>query len=324
MKLTARAVAAAKAGLYGDGGGLWLRVHESGAKNWAYRFSLNKTARMMGLGTYPEVTLAEARDLALQARRLVRQGVNPIEDRRLRQAATLAAVGGITFAAAAERYVEAHRGEWRNAKHAAQWGSTLGTYANPILGPLDVREIKPEHVEASLRPIWSEKPETASRLRGRIERVLDWAATMGYRAGENPARWKANLDHLLPKLSKVRTVKHHRAMPWGELPAFMHRLRTAKGMGARALEFLILTAARSGEVRGATWEEIDLEAAVWTVPAERMKAGREHRVPLSGDALDLLRSLPTMEGSPWIFFASRGGKLSDMTVSAVCRRMGVD
>ena len=279
----------------------------------------------MGLGPYPEVTLAEARELALEARRLLRRGIDPIDDRkRRRKVETLAAAGGIMFAEAARRYVADHRDEWRNAKHAAQWAATLENYAVPVLGPLDVRSITPANVVDVLRPLWGEKQETASRLRGRIERVLDWCGTMGYRSGENPARWKANLDHLLPKRSKGRSVRHHPALPWGELPVFMQRLRGVRGMGALALEFVILTAARSGEVRGAAWAEIDLDAAVWTIPSQRMKGGREHRVPLSADALALLRALPRLDGSPWVFFAPRGGMLSDMTVSAVCRRMGVE
>jgi len=279
----------------------------------------------MGLGPYPEVTLAEARESALEARRLLRQGIDPIDARKRRKAEDVAVAGGIVFAEAARRYVADHRDEWRNAKHAAQWTTTLENYANPVLGSLDVRSITPSAVVDVLRPLWGEKQETASRLRGRIERVLDWCATMDYRPREtvNPARWKANLDHLLPKRSKVRSVRHHPALPWEELPAFMERLRDVRGMGARALEFITLTAGRSGEVRGAAWKEIDLDAAVWTIPAERMKGSREHRVPLSDAALALLGALPRLEGSPWVFFAPRGGMLSDMTVSAVCRRMGV-
>jgi integrase len=325
QRLTARAVASQrKPGLYGDGSGLWLRVLPGGAKSWVFRFMLHSRARSMGLGPYPEIMLAEARLLALEARRSARQGVDPIEDRKRRRAAERAAVSGMSFAEAARRFIESHADGWRDPRAASTWTSSLERVAFPAFGEVDVREIKPEHVEQALRPIWTTRAETASRVRGRIEKVLDWAKTRGYRSGPNPAAWKANLDHLLPRLSKVRKATHHRALPWGELPAFLDRLRAVNGMGARALEFLILTAARSGEVRGATWDEIDLEAGVWTVPAERMKGGREHRVPLSADAVGLLRALPRMEGSPWVFFAARGGKLSDMTVSAVCRRMGVD
>ena len=267
-RFTARGVDSLKEpGRYGDGGrsGLWLRVTEGGNKSWIFRFMRHGRAREMGLGPYPEVTLAEARELALEARRLLRRGSDPIDDRKRRKAENLAAAGGIAFAEAARRYVADHRDEWRNAKHAAQWATTLENYANPVLGSLDVRSITPAAVVDVLRPLWGEKQETASRLRGRIERVLDWCAANSYRSGENPARWKANLDHLLPKRSKVRSVRHHPALPWGDLPAFMKRLRAVRGMGARALEFAILTAARSGEVRGATWEEIDLDAAVWTI-----------------------------------------------------------
>ena len=326
-RLTARGVDSLKEpGRYGDGGrsGLWLRVTEGGNKSWIFRFMRHGRAREMGLGPYPEVTLADARELALEARRLLRRGIDPIDDRKRRKAENLVAAGEIAFAEAARRYVADHRDEWRNAKHAAQWSTTLENYANPVLGSLDVRSITPAAVVDVLRPLWGEKQETASRLRGRIERVLDWCAANSYRSGENPARWKANLDHLLPKRSKVRSVRHHPALPWGELPTFMKRLRAVRGMGARALEFAILTAARSGEVRGATWEEIDLDAAVWTIPAERMKGDREHRVPLSDTALALLGALPRLEGSPWVFFAPRGGMLSDMTLSALCRRMEVE
>jgi len=326
-RLTARGVSALKEPKrYGDGGrsGLWFQITKAGSRSWVLRFMLYGRAREMGLGPYPEVTLAEARELALDARRLLRRGIDPIDARKRRKAEDVAVAGGIVFAEAARRYVADHRAEWRHPKHAAQWVSTLENYAVPVLGALDVGSITPANVVDVLRPLWGEKQETASRLRGRIERVLDWCTTMDYRSGENPARWKANLDHLLPKRSKGRSVRHHPALPWGELPVFMEQLREVGGMGARALEFLIFTAARSGEVRGATWEEIDIDAATWTIPAERMKGGREHRVPLSDAALALLGALTRLEGSPWVFFAPRGGRLYDMTVSAVCRRMNVE
>ena len=302
---------------------MWFQITPLGSRSWLLRYMRHGRAREMGLGPYPEVTLAEARDAALEARRLLRRGIDPIDDRkRRRKAERLEAEKNIRFAEAARRYVDDHRDGWQNPKHAAQWASTLETYANPVLGAMDARDITPGHVEMVLRPIWLEKQETASRLRSRIELVLGWCKTNSYREGENPARWKENLKHLLPKRPKKSlTVKHHPAMPWAELPAFMNRLREVGGMGARALEFLILTAARSGEVRGATWSEINLEKTTWTIPADRMKGGLEHRVPLTDDALELLRALPRMAGSPYVFFAARGGKLSDMTVSAVTRRM---
>jgi hypothetical protein len=252
-------------GRYGDGkrSGLWFRVKKSGKKSWVFRFKINRRSYEMGLGTYPEVMLKDARERVLEARRLLEQdpAVNPIADRKRRKAEGLAANRGrINFAEAARQYVDDHKDEWSNVKHAAQWTTTLEEYANPKLGELDVSSITPAAVADVLRPLWKDKQETASRLRGRIERVLDWCIVQQYLSNENPARWKANLDHLLPKRSRVR-VRHHPALPWRDLPAFMKRLQDVDGLGARALEFAILTAARSGEVRGATWEEIDLPAA---------------------------------------------------------------
>ena len=302
--------------------GLYLQVTPKGTKSWLFRFMLDGRAREMGLGPFPEVTLAEARELALQARRLTVKGLDPITQREADRRALRAQrdEDAITFEAAARRYIADHRDGWRNPKHADQWASTLKAYAYPALGSRDVRSIETPDVEAVLRPLWLDKHETASRLRGRIERVLDWCATMGYRSGLNPARWKANLDHLLPRRQK-RQVRHHPSMPWSEVPAFLGRLRQCEGMGAAALEFAILTAARSGETRGARWEEIDLQTAVWTIPGERMKAGRTHRVPLSEPAVALLRRLPRLAGSPYLFWAPRGGMLSDMALLSVTRRL---
>ena len=228
-----------------------------------------------------------------------------------------------TFKECATAYMKAHAAGWKSAKHRQQWENTLTQHAYPVIGELLVRDVKLPQVLAVLEPIWSTTNETAVRLRGRIETVLDWAAARGYRDGLNPARWRGHLDKLLARPSKVAKVEHHAALPVGEVGAFMVRLREAQGMGARALEFGILTAARSGEVRGATWAEVDTEAKVWTIPAERMKAGKEHRVPLSGEALALLATSPKMAGSEVVFPAPRGGALSDMTLSAVLRRMGV-
>ncbi len=324
-RFTVRAVdSLSKPGRYGDGGGLWLQISTSGTKSWLLRYQLDHRSRHMGLGPYPEVPLAEARQLALDARRLLVKGIDPIEKREADRQAKRAHKAPLTFEQAAQRYIADHRDGWRNPKHAAQWETTLKLYAFQLIGKRDPATLTPSDIEAVLKPIWTKKQETASRLRGRIERVLDWCKTHGYRDGENPARWRGNLDHLLPKPSKVRKVRHHPALPWRELPDFMQRLAMVEGMGARALEMVILTAARSGEVRGATWDEIDLDEAVWTIPAERMKGGRTHRIPLLDEAFQLLRSLPRLDGSPFVFFAARGGKLSDMTLSAVCRRMEVD
>ncbi len=281
--------------------------------------------REIGLGPYPEVSLARARETASDMRQAIREGRNPLAERQERQNALLVAnAKALTFDECAARYLTSKAAEFRNAKHAAQWKSTLSSYASPILGPLPVDTVELPHVLQVLEPIWREKPETASRLRGRIEKVLDYATVSGFRQGDNPARWRGNLDAILPAPSKLKKVKHHRALPWPELPAFMAAVRDREGIAARALEFTILTAARSGEVRGAVWDEIDLAAGTWTVPGERMKAGKEHVVPLSGPALALLEHLPRMEGTPYVFPAPKGGSLSDMALSALMRRMEVD
>ena len=278
----------------------------------------------MGLGGYPDVTLAGAREAARNARLLIKSGKDPILEARAAASALRASrAKDVTFEQAARSYIAAHEPGWRNAKHAQQWRNTLASYAYPEIGGLMVRDVELAHIMAVLEPIWTEKTETATRLRGRIEQVLDWATARGYRDGLNPARWRGHLDKLLARPSKVADVEHHAALPFTEIGHFMQRLRDAKGLGARALEFAILTAARSGEVRGATWAEIDLKAAVWTVPGNRMKMGREHRVPLSPIVIGLLNALPRMAGVDLLFPAPRGGALSDMTLSAVVRRMKV-
>lgn len=313
-------------GLHFVGGvaGLGLQI-AGGSRSWTLRVTIGGRRRDMGLGAYPAVTLAQAREKAREARELIRQGVDPIERQRVAQSALRAAVASaLTFKETAKAYMATHEAGWKSAKHGQQWRNTLETYAYPVMGDLLVRDVEKEHVLAALRPIWTEKNETASRLRGRIELVLSYAMQAGYRPeGLNPARWKGGLDKLLPAPSKVAKSEHHAALSVGEVGDFMQRLRSAEGMGAKALEFAILTAARSGEVRGATWAEIDLIGKVWTVPAARMKAGNEHRVPLSDAAVALLKGLPVMAGTGYVFAAARGGQLSDMTLSAVMRRMGV-
>lgn len=315
----------AETGLHFVGGvaGLALQVTPGGARCWTLRVSIAGRRRDMGLGAYPDVTLAKARDKAREARELVRQGVDPIERHRAAQSALRASVASaLTFKETATAYMTTHETGWKNAKHAQQWRNTLETYAYPVMGDLLVRDVQKEHVLAALRPIWTEKTETASRLRSRIDLVLSYAMQAGYRPeGLNPARWRGGLDKLLPAPSKVTKVVNHAALPVNAVGAFMPLLRAADGMGARALEFAILTAARSGEVRGATWAEIDLDASLWTVPSERMKAGKEHRVPLSRVAVTLLESLPEMAGTDLVFPAARGGQLSDMTLIGVLRRM---
>lgn len=279
----------------------------------------------MGLGGYPDVTLAGAREAARRAREKVKAGVDPIEEARAARSGLRAAqASALTFEQASRAYIASHEAGWRNAKHAQQWRNTLESYAYPLVGSLLVRDVALPHVISVLEPIWRTKTETASRLRGRLEQVLDWSAARGLRDGPNPARWRGHLDKILPRPSKVARPGHHAALQLDGMPDFMERLRAVAGMGARALEFAILTAARSGEVRGATWAELDLSTAVWKVPAERMKSGKEHRVPLSHAALMLLKGLPRMAGEEWVFPSARGGQLSDMTLTAVLRRMQVD
>ena len=278
-----------------------------------------------GLGGFPDVPLAHAKEKARTARNEIAQGIDPIAQRK-------AAISSLrtqqatekTFEQAAEGYLAAHGDTWRNPKHRAQWKSTLETYAYPHMGKLLVRDVGQEQVLAALTPIWKTKTETATRLRGRIESVLDWASVRKYRSGDNPARWKGHLDMLLPAPGKVQKVVHHRALPIDAMPAFMSELRKREGTAARALEFTILCAARSGEVRGATWGEMDLDSGVWTIPGDRMKAGREHRVPLTKAAIRILNAQPHQSGIDLVFPAPRGGLLSDMALTAVLRRMEID
>ena len=305
--------------------GLHLQIAPGGARTWVLRIVVGGRRRDMGLGGFPDVTLATARDKARSARELVENGIDPILQRhqaksllRAQQAAAK------TFAQCARELIEVKSPEWSNPKHGQQWTNTLETYAFPALGRLLVADVGVPHVLAVLKPIWQTKTETATRLRGRIEAVLDWATVQQCRSGPNPARWKGHLDKMLPEPGKFRKVKHHAALEVEALPAFFIALRAAEGTGARALEFLILTAARSGEVRGAAWAEIDRPAKLWTVPAERMKGGRVHRVPLSNRTLELLDRLPKLEKTDLVFPSSKLAPLSDMTLTAVTRRMKVD
>lgn len=279
----------------------------------------------MGLGGFPDVPLAAARFKARNARDEISSGIDPIAQREA-QASQLRARQATekTFQQAAQAYMDTHGDVWKNPKHRAQWGTTLETYAYPVMGKLLVRDVSQEHVLNVLEPIWKSKNETASRLRGRIEAVLDWATVRKYRSGENPARWKGHLDKLLAAPNKVQRVVHFRALPIDMMAGFMADLRQREGTAARALEFAILCASRSGEVRGVTWSEIDLEARVWTIPSDRMKAGKEHRVPLSESAIRIIQRQPRLASSELVFAAPRGGQLSDMTLSAVMRRMNVD
>jgi integrase len=312
-----------KPGIYGDGGGLWLQITPTKGKSWSYRFMLRGKAREMGLGPYPAITLAEARQKAGECRRVVLAGLDPIEARIAeRAAAASAAARGVTFKEVATQYIAAHEGGWKNAKHKQQWRNTLDTYALPVLGDTPVAAVVVGDVMRILEPIWRTTPETASRVRGRVESILDYATARGWRTGENPARWRGHLQNLLPPTAKVAKVEHHAALPWQEIGAFMAELRGKEMISARGLEFLILTATRTGEAIGAKWSEIDLQAAVWTIPAERMKAATEHRVPLSAPALSLLRTLAKTPESEWVFPGGRKGKpLSNMAFLELLRRM---
>jgi integrase len=324
-KLTALAITQAKRrGYYGDGGGLFLQVSASGSKSWVFRFKEGGRLREMGLGPTHTVSLAEARQKALDCRKVRLDGGGPIEARKAeRMKAKLDAAKAMTFAACAERYIAAHKAGWKNDKHAAQWPATLGTYVYPVFGSLPVQAVDVGLVMKAIEPLWTVKPETASRVRGRIESILDWATARGYRQGENPARWRGHLENLLPRKTKVRRVEHHAALPYPEIAAFAAELRQQEGVAARALEFAILTAARTGEVIGGRWEEINLAEKLWTIPAERMKAGKEHRVPLSARALAIVEELAKVRESDFVFPGGRHGRpISNMAMLMTLRRMG--
>ena len=333
MALTDKQVKAAKAGVLIDGKGLRLKVTVSPAgglrKNWLWRGKVKDgPVREIGLGAPDYVSLEAARKRARALREAAKAGIDPIAQRDQERAQKAAkAAKAMSFRQAAERYIEAHRAGWKNAKHAAQWPATLEQYAYPIFGTVSVADVDQAMVLKVLEPLWAEKTETASRLRGRIELILDWAAVRGLRNGDNPARWRGHLDKVLPKRSKIQKTQHHTALPYADLPAFMHELRGAEGFAARALELCILTATRSSETLEARWSEIDLDKGVWVIPASRRKASREHRVPLSPDALRLLKQLQNQKGQkPEFVFegARRGRPLSNMAMLQVLRRMGRD
>jgi integrase len=323
-------------GMYLDGRGLYLQVVAAPTadephrvtKSWIFRYALNGRPRKMGLGSAHDVTLAQARAKAADARKQAKEGIDPIDDRHVKVVAkdaaeAKAAARAVTFDQCADTYIAAHEAGWRNAKHRQQWRNTLATYASPVFGKLAVGEVDTAMVLKVIEPVWAKKLETASRVRNRIENILDYARVSGYRTGENPARWRGHLDHLLPARSRVRTVKHHAALPYAQVGAFMTELREREAVAARALEFAILTAARTGEVIGARWSEIDLQAKVWTVPEERMKGGREHRVPLSGVALAVLRrlQLALQDNTDYVFPGDRRATLSNMALLMLLRRM---
>lgn len=327
--LTVMTVKNAKPGRHADGGGLHLLVKDTGARSWVYRFMLKGKSRDIGLGAAGPggISLADARDLATALRLKVKAGIDPLEERQRSEAEAKAAkqaaeVAGITFKAMAETHIAANKDSWRNAKHKQQWENTLKTYAYPVIGDLPVAEVDTPHVLKVLEPIWREVPETASRLRGRIETVLDSAKARGYRQGENPARWRGHLAQILPTRTKL-SRGHHKAMPYEAIPAFVKQLQERKAVAALALEFVILTGARTGEVIAAEWSEVDLSKAVWTVPAERMKAGKEHRVPLSPRAVTILEEMQQL-GGKYLFPGVQRDKLSGMAMAMLLRRMKQD
>ncbi len=323
-KLNPRQVDKLPTGVHGDGAGLSLNVTAGGSRSWLFRYMRHGKAHWLGLGSHPDTGLAEARAKAAELRELLRQGVDPLQRKRSERSAEIAAaVKRLTFEEAAAAYIERNRAGWKNAKHAQQWQNTLTTYAFPVLGKLDVGHIETAHVLRVIEPLWTTKTETASRVRGRIESVLDWCKVNRLRDGENPARWTGHLDQVLPARSKVAKQEHFAALPWSEIGAFMARLRTKPGIAARALEFAILTAARSGEVRGARWDEIDHEGKAWTVPSDRMKAGIEHRVPLSPTAMKLLAQVRDSTPTGELIFPGPRGQLSDAAMTKALRDMGL-
>ena len=305
--------------------GLQLHVSQSGARSWLLRATVGAKRQEMGLGPFPAVKLAEALIKARALRDEIAAGKDPVAEKRAAKAALIAEqINARTFDQCVDGYLASHEGAWKNAKHRQQWQNTLSTYASPVIGNMDVKTIGFEDVLRVLEPMWGVKTETATRLRGRIEQVLSWATVRKFRTGENPALWRGNLDQALPKPKALRQPENHKSVAWQQIPAFMRQLQTIQGMGAQALRLLIWTAARSGEVRGMRWAEVDLATGFWTVPAERMKAGVEHTVPLSKQAIELLKALPRFAGTDLVFPSSRATPLSDMTLSAVLKRMGVD
>jgi integrase len=331
-RLSAVAVARAKdPGLYPDGAGLYLRVGRGGAKSWAFRFMLNRKAREMGLGGMTKVSLADARRKATDARRLLADGLDPLTAKSERTTAErVEAARAMTFDQCADAYIRAHEPSWRNSKHRQQWRNTLETYASPVFGSIAVADVDVAVVMKVIEPLWSTKPETASRVRGRIEAILDWAKVRGFRAGENPARWRGHLDHLLPKKSKVRKVKHHAALPYSQIGTFMQDLRSRPGIAARALELVILCGVRTGDIIGndrddkppMKWTQIDLKERVWTIPSTKTDA--EHRVPLPHAAIRLLKEMKALEGDI-VFPGMRAGQpLSNMAMLNLIGRMNGD
>jgi integrase len=324
-KLTQAAIKnVARRGYYSDGGGLYLQVGASGSKSWVFRYKVARKLYEMGLGPLHTVGLAEARTKARRNREHRLDGRDPLAVRKAeRMQAKLDAAKAMTFRACADAYIAAHKAGWRSPKSLTAWEGTLGAYVYPVFGTLPVQAIDTALVTKAIEPIWTEKPETASRVRGRIEAILDWATARDHRQGENPARWRGHLDKLLPKKSKVRPVEHHAALPYAEIGTFVVELHQQGGVAARALEFAILTGARTAEAIGARWDEVNLVERLWTVPPERMKAGKEHRVPLSDAVLAILEDLQKARRGDHVFPGDRVGRpISNMAMTMTLRRMG--
>ena len=315
-KLNAQKVRTAKAGKYEDGSGLRLVVSEALSRRWVLRYTIFGKRREMGLGSYPLITLAKARDDALEYRRLAKSGIDPINNRILYKKLTP------NFTSCAAALIRSKRRGWKNRKHGKQWVSTLKTYARPTIGDKPVDQITVDDVLMVLKPIWESKTETASRVRSRIENVLDYATAKKHREGPNPAQWRGHLDKLLPSPKTIAKVVHHPALPYKDLPAFYKPIAENTSLSSAALRFTILTAGRTGEVVAAEWSEIDVAARVWTIPAERMKAGVEHRVPLSQEAIQILQALPRLNGNPYVFSSMKGKPLSTMAMLQFMRQRG--
>jgi integrase len=313
-----------KRGFHADGGGLYLQVSKFDTKSWVFRFTFKKRSREMGLGPLHTVSLADARDEALKCRKLVREGIDPIEQRKyLRGEAQADALKVMLFRECAKQFISSHSAGWKSEKHASQWISSMEIYVYPVFGDLPVQTIDTGLVMKVIEPIWTTKTETAGRVRGRIENILDWARVRKYREGENPARWRGHLETLLPARSKVKKVKHHAAISYEEIGGFIKDLRNQEGISARGLEFLILTAGRTGEIIKATWDEVELDKAMWVIAADRMKAEKEHRVPLSSAALKVLSGLKETAQSDFIFPGMRlNTSLSNMAFLQLLKRMG--
>lgn len=332
MSLTQLEIKYAKPGMHSEGNGLYLLARKGGAKSWIFRYTFDGKRREMGLGALAGLSVVEARAEAGQLRKRIVAGFDPIDERKQakaeiaeakRKAQLATKRASATFKQVATQYIADQEGGWRNAKHRQQWENTLKTYAFPVIGEMPVCDIEVEHILEILKPIWTRKHETARRVRMRIESVLDSAKVLKLREGDNPAIWRGGLKSLLPKISASKRVRRHPAMPWEEIPSFMPKLKAREGVAARALEFAILTAARSGEVRKACWSEIDLDKRLWIIPKEKMKAEREHRVPLSKPAIELLKSMPMIYGCRYIFPGTRNQPLSDMSLGAVLKRMSL-